>query len=76
MLGTAIMQQNIASLMHVVLQYAVGVDVICEKTATLIFLDFKLVHHFIDRKLVIQSLYIFQANPTLTHFILVTGHVL
>jgi hypothetical protein len=50
--------------------------VICEKTTTLIILDLELVHHFIDRKLVIQSLYIFQANPTLAHFILVTGHVL
>jgi hypothetical protein len=33
----------------------VGVELICEKTTTLIFLDPELVHHFIDRKLVIQS---------------------
>jgi hypothetical protein len=52
---------------------------ILEKTTTLIFLDLELVHHFIDRKLVIQSQYIFQANPTPANFILlllVTGHVL
>jgi hypothetical protein len=28
--------------------------VICEKTTTLAFLDLELVHHFVDRKLVIQ----------------------
>jgi hypothetical protein len=52
---------------------------ICQKTTTLIFLDLKLVHHFLNRKLVIQSQYIFQANPTPANFILlllVTGHVL
>jgi hypothetical protein len=52
---------------------------ICEKTITLIFLDLELVHHFINRKLVIQSQYIFKANPTPANFILlllVTGYVL
>jgi hypothetical protein len=49
---------------------------ICKKTATLIFLDLELVHCFIHRKLVIQSQYMFQVNPTPAHFILVTGHVL
>jgi hypothetical protein len=53
-----------------------GVDVDMRKTITLIFLDLELVHHFIDRKLVMKSQCIFQANPTKANFILVTGRVL
>jgi hypothetical protein len=52
---------------------------ICEKTPTLIFLDLQLVQHFVNRKLVTQSQYISQANPTAANFILhllVTDHVL
>jgi hypothetical protein len=52
---------------------------ISEETTTIIFLDLELVHHFINRKLVIQSQYIFQAKPTPAYFtllLLVIGHVL
>jgi hypothetical protein len=43
---------------------------ISEETTALIFLDLELEHHFINRKLVIQSQHIFQANPTPAYFIL------
>jgi sucrose-6-phosphate hydrolase SacC (GH32 family) len=36
---------------------------LCEETTTQIFLDVDLVHHFINRKLVVQSQYIFKAKP-------------
>jgi hypothetical protein len=46
---------------------------ICEKTSTIIFLDLELVHHFINRKLVIQSHFITQTNPTLAQYNLSTS---
>jgi hypothetical protein len=45
---------------------------ICGKTTTLIFLDLELVHHFIDRKLVVQSSKPIQHQPT-SHLSLVTS---
>jgi hypothetical protein len=87
LLGKLFLNLTLGTVLKVVCQFlfsgrvtVVGMSMsICEKTTTLIFLYLELVHHFINRKLVIQSQYIFQANPTPANFILlllVTGHAL
>jgi hypothetical protein len=87
LLGKLFLNLTLGTVLKVVCQFlfsgrvtVVGMSMsICEKTTSLIFLYLELVHHFINRKLVIQSQYTFQASPTPANFILllfVTGHVL